>query len=116
MKTINERMTNIIDVLNANKADNCETIDLSTSDYFADGVVLCTALNTKHTTALLNNLRKTIKSDETFLHIDDSSNDWIVIDMCDIIVHIATDDYRLKFNLDDFFATLKRNETDIKLI
>ena len=116
MKTINERMSDIVDVLNANKADNCELIDLSTSEYFADGVVLCTALNTRHTVALLNNLKKTIKSNETFLHIDDSSNDWIVIDMCDIIVHIATSDYRAKFDLDDFFATLKLNEKDIKLI
>ncbi len=107
MKTINERMNDISNVLTINKADNCETMDLKGSDYFADGVVLCTALNTKHTTALLNNLRKTIKSGETFLHIDDSSNDWIVIDMCDIIVHIATEDYRNKFSLDEFFSTLK---------
>lgn len=114
MKTINERMDDIIQVLDANKANHCEKINLEESNYFANGVVLCTALNTRHTKALLVNLQKTIKSNETFLHIDDSSNDWIVIDMCDIIVHLATDDYRHKFDLDEFFSTLKTNEKSLQ--
>jgi len=110
MKTINERMNDITKVLSINKADECKTIDLSDNNYFANGVVLCTALNTRHTQALLTHLQKTIKSDETFLYVDDSSNDWIVIDMCDIMVHIATQDYRNKFDLDDFFLNISETK------
>lgn len=107
MKTIDERMQDVIDVLDANKAESCKYINLENNDYFVDGVVICTALNTRHTSALLVYLQKTIKTNETFLHIDDSSDGWIVVDMCDIIVHIMTESYRDNFSLDDFFDDLR---------
>ena len=106
MKTLKDRMSNIIDVLENNKALDCKMLNLQNNDYFADGVIISTALNTKHTSSLVVNLQKTIKTDETFLNLDDSSDGWIVIDMCDIIVHIMTKDYRDNFSLDDFFDKL----------
>jgi len=104
--TLQNRADNIIKVLDGNKAEDCMFFDLSDNDYFSDGIVVATALNSRHTKALVHNLRKTIKTNEEFLYIDESSDDWIVIDMGDMIVHIMTIDHRRKYSLDEFFQDL----------
>ena len=88
------------------KATDINYYDLINNDYFADMVVLCNSLNNRHASSLIDAL-KTLKPDEEFLNVDDKSDEWIVADLGDIIVHIIDPEYRSWYDLDTFFEQVK---------
>lgn len=103
-----ERVSRIVEILDDKKAENIEVFDLKGSDYFVDYVIIATALADKHASALLETLKTDLKPEgETFLMIDESE-DWIVADLGDILVHIFTENHRKKFNLEEFLGTFER--------
>jgi len=98
---MNPRIEKICSILDMNKAENIETFELIGSDYFADYVVLATSLGERHTIALLDHLKRGLKPEEQFLYVDESG-DWVAIDLGDILIHILTPQYRLKYDLESF--------------
>jgi ribosome-associated protein len=54
---------------------------------------------------LLDHLRKDLKPAEKFNNIDESG-DWIVIDLGDILIHIMTPEYRVKYDMESFLTSL----------
>jgi len=104
-KLMNPRIEKIQTVLDMNKAEDIQVFELAGSDYFADYVVLASSLGERHTLALLDHLRKGLKPEETFLYVDESG-DWVAIDLGDILIHILTPQYRLKYDLESFLNEL----------
>lgn len=102
---MNARIEKISHVLDQNKAENIEVFDLKGGDYFADYVVLATSLGERHTFALLDHLKKNLKPEEQFLGVDESG-DWIAVDLGDILIHILTPQYRLKYDLESFLKEI----------
>lgn len=102
---MDKRIEKISKVLDMNKAENIEVFDLRGKDYFVDQVVIATSLNSRHTEALLNYLKTDLKPAEKFLGID-VSDDWIVADLGDILVHIMTPEYRTKYNMEEFLGEI----------
>lgn len=102
-KLMNPRIEKIHSVLDMNKAEDIQVFELTGSDYFADYVVLASSLGERHTVALLDHLRKGLKPEEQFLYVDESG-DWVAIDLGDILIHILTPQYRLKYDLESFLA------------
>ena len=100
-----ERIENITQVLDANKAEQIEVFDLRSKNYFVDYAIIASSLGTKHTLALLDHLKKEIKTTETFNNVDESG-DWIVVDLGDILIHIMTPEYRVKYDMETFLAKL----------
>ncbi len=98
---MNPRIEKISSILDMNKAENIEAFELIGSDYFADYVVLASSLGERHTIALLDHLKKGLKPEEEFLYVDESG-DWVAIDLGDILIHILTPQYRLKYDLESF--------------
>jgi ribosome-associated protein len=98
---MNPRIEKISSILDMNKAENIETFELIGSDYFADYVVLASSLGERHTIALLDHLKRGLKPAEEFLYVDESG-DWVAIDLGDILIHILTPQYRLKYDLESF--------------
>ncbi|HEX5710726.1 MAG TPA: ribosome silencing factor [Sulfuricurvum sp.] len=98
---MNPRIEKISSILDMNKAENIEVFELIGSDYFADYVVLASSLGERHTIALLDHLKRGLKPDEQFLYVDESG-DWVAIDLGDILIHILTPQYRLKYDLESF--------------
>jgi len=96
---------NIIEVLDTNKAESIEIFDLKEKDYFVDSVVIASSLGQKHTLALLDHLKKGLKPAQTFNNVDES-NDWVVIDLGDVLIHIMTPEYRTKYDMETFLAQL----------
>jgi len=96
---------NIIEVLDTNKAESIEVFDLKEKDYFVDSVVIASSLGQKHTLALLDHLKKGLKPAQTFNNVDES-NDWVVIDLGDVLIHIMTPEYRTKYDMETFLAQL----------
>jgi nicotinate-nucleotide adenylyltransferase len=107
-KLMEKRIENIVTILDSKKAENIETFDLKDSDYFVDYVVIATTLNNKHGISLLDYLKNDLKPlGESFLNIDEDDN-WVVIDLGDILIHLMNEDYREKYNLEEFLAELTK--------
>ena len=107
-----KRLERISAVLDKNKAESIEIFDLTGKDYLVDQVVIATSLNAKHTEALLNYLKNELKPAETFLGTD-ISDEWVVADLGDILIHIMTPEYRAKYNMEEFLgevAAAKKEE------
>lgn len=102
---MNPRIEKISAILDQNKAEAIEVFDLKGGDYFADYVIIASSLGERHTYALLDHLRRGLKGSEQFLGVDESG-DWIAIDLGDILVHILTPQYRVKYDLESFLSEI----------
>jgi ribosome-associated protein len=66
-------------------------------------------MGTKHGYALLDDLKKKLKPmGEEFLFIEES-DDWSVIDLGDILIHLMSEEYREKYQLEEFLNKFNRN-------
>ncbi len=103
---MNKRLTRIEQILNEKKAENIEVIDLTSKDYIVDYVVIATTLNSKHAFALLNYLKNELKPEgEEFLRVDDD-DEWTIIDLGDIFIHLISEKYRDKYSIEEFLSEL----------
>ncbi len=108
--TIEERIENIVTILDEKKAEEIEVFNLDGADYIADRVVIANSLNLKHTQALFDQLKEQLKPmGETFMHAD-MSDEWIVADLGDILVHIMIPEYRQRYSLEQFLSELVENQ------
>jgi len=105
---LENRIEKIKEVLDTHKAEDITAIDLADQGYIVDYVVIATALNNKHSIALLNHLRTDLKNaGEEFVRIEEDEN-WSVIDLGDILIHIMVQEHREKYNLEEFLSELKQ--------
>jgi nicotinate-nucleotide adenylyltransferase len=110
LMTIDERIENIVNTLDEKKAEEIEVFNLDDADYIADRVVIANSLNLKHTQALFTHLKEQLKPlGESFLHAD-ASDEWVVADMGDILVHIMIPEYRQRYSLETFLSELVENQ------
>ncbi len=104
---MSKRLETIEKVLNEKKAENIEVIDLTSKEYIVDYVVIATTLNPKHAFALLNYLKTDLKPlGEEFLRVDDDDN-WTIIDLGDVFIHLMSEEYREKYTLEEFLSELE---------
>lgn len=103
---MNKRIERIVSILNDKKAENVEVIDLTSKEYIVDYVVVATTLNSKHAFSLLNYLKNDLKPlGEEFLRVDDDEN-WTVIDLGDVFIHLMSEQYREKYTIEEFLSEL----------
>ena len=108
--TINKRIENIVNILDDKKAEEIEVFNLDDADYIADRVVIANSLNLKHTQALFVHLKDALKpTGESFLHTD-MSDEWVVADLGDILIHIMIPEYRQRYSLETFLSELVENQ------
>ena len=108
--TLQHRIDTIVNLLDTKKATEIEVFDLADTDYIAKAVVLANSLGGKHTAALLDHLKEDLKPrGEEFLGTDETEN-WVVADLGDILIHIMTPEYRQRYSLEEFLTELKRGE------
>ncbi len=102
------RIKKITAILDEKKAENIETIDLTGKGYLVDQVVIATTLNGKHAYSLTNYLKDGLKPDgEEFLRIDET-DDWTIIDLGDILIHLMSEQYREKYQIEEFLDEIKK--------
>jgi len=100
-----QRIKKIIEVLDFNKAEDIEVFDLTDKGYISNNVIIATALNTKHSIALLSHLKDELKPlGEEFVRTEEDG-DWTIVDLGDILIHIMTQTYRDMYTLEDFLST-----------
>lgn len=102
MPELKERCQKIANLLDEKKAEDIEIFDLTDSGYFVDAVVVATSIASKHALMLVDEMKKNLKKDgEEILNVDDS-DDWTIVDMGDILVHLMSAEYRKRYNLEEF--------------
>lgn len=105
---IEKRIQTILSLLEDKKGENIEVIDLRDRDYITDFVIIVTALAGKHSLALLDELKTLKKQGEVFVATEEESQDWIIADLGDIMIHIFTPLHRQKFNLEEVLKTFHK--------
>jgi len=108
------RIDKIVETLDTNKAEAIEVFDLQSKNYFVDYAIIASSLGTKHTLALLDHLKKALKPHEHFNNVDESG-DWVVVDLGDILIHIMTPEYRVKYDMEKFLSELS-NEQESEIL
>jgi nicotinate-nucleotide adenylyltransferase len=104
--SVEDRAERIVTFLDDKKADELEVFNLDEVDYIAKRVVIANAISSKHAAALADMLKKELKPlGEVFLHIDES-DDWVVVDLGDILIHLMTTEARQTYNMEEFLAEL----------
>jgi len=102
------RIEKITKILDKHKAEAIEVFDLREKNYIVDYAIIASSLGQKHTLALLNHLKEELKPEEHFNNVDESG-DWVVIDLGDILIHIMTPEYRVKYDMEQFLSELGSN-------
>ena len=106
-----DRIAKIKELLDEKKALDIMDYDLKDSDYFVDYVVVATTMADKHGQALLDHLKKNLKPlGEEFLGVDES-DDWILIDLGDILIHLMSEEYRAKYQMDEFLKEINKKRS-----
>lgn len=105
---IEKRIQTILSLLEDKKGEDIEVIDLRDRDYITDFVIIVTALAGKHSLALLDELKTLKKQGEVFVATEEESQDWIIADLGDIMIHIFTPLHRQKFNLEEVLKTFHK--------
>jgi len=108
---MNQRIENIIDLLDEKKAENIQLFDMRDKDYFVDEVIIASTLNNKHGLALLDYLKKALKADESYLEIE-PSDEWSVVDLGDVLIHLMTPEYRARYNIEEFLSERNKEILD----
>lgn len=100
-----QRIKKIIKVLDSNKAEDIEVFNLTGKGYITNQVIIATALNTKHSLALLSHLKEDLKPlGEEFVRTEEDG-DWTIVDLGDILIHIMTQSHRDIYSLEQFLST-----------
>ncbi len=105
--TIDERVESIVKILDEKKAEEIEVFNLDDVDYIADRVVIANSLGGKHTPALFDHIKNGLKPQGEEFLASDESDDWVVADLGDILIHIMTTEYRERYSLETFLSELK---------
>ena len=110
MQDPKQRAERIAEILNEKKAEDVQIIDMEGREYIAKFVVIATMLTTRHAASLIEELKSALKPlGEEFLAIE-SGDEWSVVDLGDIIVHLISETYRAKYNIEDFLDKLKKEQ------
>ena len=110
MQDPKQRAEKIAEILNEKKAEDVQIIDMEGREYIAKFVVIATMLTARHAASLIEELKSVLKPlGEEFLAIE-SGDEWSVVDLGDIIVHLISETYRAKYNIEDFLDKLKKEQ------
>jgi len=104
---IDERVDSIVKILDDKKAEEIEVFNLDNVDYIAKRVIIANSLGGKHTPALFDHLKSGLKPQGEEFLASDESDEWIVADLGDILIHIMTTAYRERYSLETFLSELK---------
>lgn len=103
-----ERIATITQILDEKKAEEIEIFDMREGEYFVSFVIIATTLGERHALSLIDELKTKLKArGEEFLNVE-SSEEWSVIDLGDILIHLLSPQYRGIYKLEELLKDLKR--------
>ena len=104
--TVSEIKKQIEIILDNNKAKNIISIDLKKKSYIADYMIIASGTSSRHLQSLSENLVSELKK----IGVDNcriegrESNDWKLVDVIDVIVHIFNPEKREFYDLEKMWS------------
>lgn len=100
--SVEDAYTLIIDSLEESKAIDVQAIDISTKSSIGDYMIIASGRSNRHVGAIADHLLRAIKNAGAGVAKVEgqSSSDWVLIDIGDIIVHLFRPEVREFYNLE----------------
>lgn len=96
--------TDIINILDACKAENIITIDMQNKASFADYIIIVNGQSSRHVLSMADQLYSKLKKQTNFLTTEGlPQGDWVLIDTGDIVVHLFKPEVRKFYNLESLW-------------
>jgi len=106
---MSNRIETIVTLLDEKKAENIQAFDMRGKDYLVDDVIIASTLGQKHGAALLDYLRPVIRGLGEKILYTEESEEWTVIDLGDMMIHLMTPEHRSKYNIEEFLTYERPN-------
>lgn len=102
MMTAQQLKKLVVDVLDQNKAIDITALDVHKMTSITDYMIICSATSNRHAKALANHVVvKAKENDCKPLGVEgESTAEWILIDLIDVVVHIMQPQIRDFYNLE----------------
>ncbi|MDF1796808.1 MAG: ribosome silencing factor [Coxiellaceae bacterium] len=104
----NKLSSTILHLLEDFKALDIQSLNISNISDFADTMIICTATSSRHCQAIYSKLMAELKSRGTEPYHRHSAADsrWILLDYCDVVVHIMLKDTRQFYELEKLWTEI----------
>lgn len=97
-------VTMIKDLLLEKKAFDIKDIDVRSKNYISDYVIVASGTSFRHLQTMAEHIVKALKEHGLYAKVEgESSNDWILIDAFDVIVHLFKPETREFYNIEDLW-------------
>lgn len=102
---ITEQRYLILKALDDGKAEDILDFDLRERSSLADYLIIASGRSTRQVASLAENIAKALKqSGHKILHREgEASNDWVIVDTGDIIVHVLRPEVRAYYRLEEIW-------------
>lgn len=108
-----EKLEILAQILEEKKAEDIQIIDMTGSDYMANYVLIASVLHSRHGISLKEELTKKLKAMGEKILGSEDSDEWIVIDLGDALIHLMSPNYRAKYNIEEFLADVDNKKNEI---
>ncbi len=94
-------------ILDKNKAEEIQVIDLKGKSNFAEYMVIASGLNARHLHALAAYLQQDLKKqDHTYFHQEgNDQSGWVLVDLNTVVVHLFTPAVRAEYDLESMWES-----------
>lgn len=99
-----EKSVIIEKLLNEKKAIDVKIVDLEGISIIADCFVVATGMNKKHIETLADYCEEALEEKGEQKLRREKSNEWILLDFGDLIIHIFDQEARAKYSLEDLWS------------
>ncbi|MEJ6563910.1 MAG: ribosome silencing factor [Burkholderiales bacterium] len=101
-----------MDALEQIKALDIVTIDITASNALFDQIIVASAESTRQARAFVNNLKENLKgTGHGVLSVEgETSGEWVLVDLGDLIVHVMKPEVRTYYNLEDLWQETPSSE------
>ncbi len=99
-----EKSIIVENLLNEKKAIDVKIVDLEGISIIADCFVIATGMNKKHIETLADYCEEALEERGEKKLRREKSNEWVLIDFGDLIIHIFDQDAREKYSLEDLWS------------
>lgn len=101
---MSQKIDAIVKLLDEKKAENIQAFDMRGKDYLVDDVIIASTLGQKHGAALLDYLKPLIRELGEKVLYTEESEEWSVVDLGDMMIHLMTPEHRAKYNIEEFLT------------
>ncbi len=95
----------IVEILEENKGDNIEIIDLEGKSSLADYMVVASGRSSTHVNALVQYVVQGLKQrgDKDIVPEGKEAGNWVIVDAWDVIVHVFREEVRDYYKLEEMW-------------